>query len=240
MADEVKTRGYDSARRHERTRATRLRALAAARRLFVERGYPATSMEAISVAADVPPATLYRLFASKREVLKQVIDITAVGDDAPLAVHDRPEVLALRDEPDARRYLAAFARLARVLHDRLDPVQRMLASAAPVDADAAAMLATIRDQRYAGQGLVAAGLAERQALKDSLTQDEAHDIIYALMSPDLRHVLVDQRDWTGDQYEAWLADTLCAALLAEPVGKATKRQAARQRRSTRSQHGPRP
>jgi AcrR family transcriptional regulator len=222
VAEEVKTRAYDSTRRQERTRATRRRVLEAARALFVERGYPATSMEAISTAADVPAATLYRLFPAKRAILKEVVDVTAVGDDVPVALHDRPEVLALRDERDARRYLAAFARLVRVLHERLDPVHRMLRSAAPVDPDAAAMLATIREQRYAGQGVVARGLVERRALKGSLTEDTAHDIIYALMSPELRHVLIDERGWTHDQYEAWLADCLCATLLEEPEQHAAK------------------
>lgn len=212
---EVKTRSYDPTRRQQRTRATRMRVINAARELFIERGYPMTSVEAISARADVPPATLYRLFASKSAILKEVIDVTAVGDDEPIPVHGRPDVLALRAEPDPARYLAGFAHLARVLHDRLDPMQQMLRTAASVDPDAADMLATIREQRYAGQGVVARGLAERNALRKTLSEDDAHDIIYGLMSPDLRHVLISERRWTAERYEGWLAETLCATLLAQ-------------------------
>jgi AcrR family transcriptional regulator len=216
VSDDVKTRTYDGTRRQERTRLTRRRVIEAARKLFLERGYPATSMEAISVAADVPQATLYRLFPSKRALLKEVVDVTAVGDDEPVALHQRPDVLALRDEPDAAKYLAGFAHVARIMHERIEPIRRMLTGAAAVDPDAAAMLAAIRKQRYAGQGIVARALADRGALRDGLTVGKAHDVIYALMSPDLRNVLMSERRWSGDRYEAWLATTLCDTLLPQP------------------------
>jgi AcrR family transcriptional regulator len=209
----VKTRRYDGTGRQERSRRTRRRVVEAARQLFLERGYPVTSMEAIGRAADVSQATLYRLFPSKSALLKEVVDITAVGDDEPVALHERPEVLALRDEPDPVKYLAGFANVARVVHERIEPVRRMLHSAAPVDPDAAAMLDVIAQQRYAGQGIVARALADRGVLRNGLTEDEAHDIIYGLMSPELRNVLISERSWTVDRYEEWLAATLCDTLL---------------------------
>lgn len=216
MSEQVKSRTYDSSRRQERARATRRRIVEAARELFVERGYAATSVESISAAAEVAPATVYRLFASKRAILKAVVDLTAVGDDEPLALHERPDVLALHTEPDPIKYLAGFARVARVVGLRLAPIQEMLGSAAVVDSDAADMLDVINQQRYAGQGLVAEGLVQRRALPLSLTQDDAHDIIYGLMSPELRRVLMHERQWSADRYEKWLADTLCATLLGKP------------------------
>ncbi|MEO7836147.1 MAG: helix-turn-helix domain-containing protein [Acidimicrobiales bacterium] len=47
----------------------------AGRRLFLDRGYGATTMEAISAEADVPPATVYRLFSSKHGILKALLDV---------------------------------------------------------------------------------------------------------------------------------------------------------------------
>jgi AcrR family transcriptional regulator len=229
IVDDVKTRRYDNTRRQERTRLTRRRVIDAARALFLERGYAATSMEAISLAADVPQATLYRLFPSKSALLKEVVDITAVGDDEPIALHERPEVLALRDEPDPTQYLAGFAHVARVVHERIEPVRRMLHSAAPVDADAAAMLAAIHQQRYTGQGIVARALLDRGALRHGLTEDEAHDIIYALMSPELRNVLMGERGWSADRYEGWLAATLRDTLLEPtPATPGTQRRPSEQ------------
>jgi AcrR family transcriptional regulator len=158
---------------------------------------------------------LYRLFPSKSALLKDVVDFTAVGDDEPVALHERPEVRALGDERDPAKYLVGFANVARVLHDRVDPVRRMLQSAAAVDPEAAAMLQTLAKQRYTGQGFVARGLAERNALRDGLDEKAAHDIIYALMSPDLRNVLIRERRWSIDRYEAWLGATLCELLVRD-------------------------
>ena len=215
MAEGVKARRYDSSRRQERTRATRLRVIRTAHDLFVERGYPGTSIEAIAAAADVAPATVYRLFPSKRHLLKAVIDVTAVGDDEPVALHDRPGLLALRDEPDAAAYLRGFAHVARVVGERAASLQYMLRSAAVIDPEAANMLATLNEQRYTGQGAVARGVRDRGALKSTLSQAQATDIIYGLMSPELRRILRHERAWTADQYESWLADTLCATLLEQ-------------------------
>jgi AcrR family transcriptional regulator len=47
-----------------RTRLARRAVVDAARALFLERGYAATTIEAISDRSDVPPATVYRLFSS--------------------------------------------------------------------------------------------------------------------------------------------------------------------------------
>lgn len=213
VVDNVKTRAYDASRRQERARATRLRVIRTAHDLFVERGYPGTSIEAIAAAADVAPATVYRLFTSKRDILKAVIDVTAVGDDEPIALHDRPDVRALREVPDPSAYLCGYAHVASVVGERTAALHHMLRTAAAVDAEAAEMLNTVNTQRYAGQQAVARGVRDRGALRASLGEREAQDIIYALISPELRRILRHERDWSIERYEQWLADTLCATLL---------------------------
>jgi hypothetical protein len=51
------------------------------------------------------------------------------------------------------------------------------------------------------------------ALADGLTEPDALDIIYTLMSPEVHHILAVERHWSADHYEQWLARTLAAALL---------------------------
>jgi AcrR family transcriptional regulator len=192
----------------------------AARDLFVERGYSATSIDSVSAAADVPPATIYRLFGGKVGILSQVLDVLAVGDDEPIALHDRPEVRAMREESDPRRFLAGFAHVARAVLDRTGAMQQVVRSAAAVDPDAAQILAKIDRERAAGQANVARALAERDALPPGMDETEALDIIYTLMSPQVYHVLVAERGWDSDRYERWLARTLCATLLSETADAA--------------------
>ena len=95
-------RPYDNSRREAQMRATRLRILDTAKALFIERGYPATTLDAIADAADSSLPTLYRLFSSKPALLKVVLDVSFGGDDASIAFGDRPEVQKALSESEKR------------------------------------------------------------------------------------------------------------------------------------------
>src|ERR1044071_6379676 len=93
----------EAKRDQARTRLARAAVVAAARALFLERGYGATTVEAISELADVPPATVYRLFASKHGILKALFDVSIVGDDQDVPMAERPQVrAALADDPSGQ------------------------------------------------------------------------------------------------------------------------------------------
>jgi AcrR family transcriptional regulator len=209
----VKRRAYDNTRRRELTRATRADVVAAAQRLFVADGFPATTVESIAEASQTPVATVYRLFGSKRSILLAVLDVAFGGDDEPVPFHQRPAVRAALAEPDPGKLLDAFARLCRELLDRSAAIQHVLAGAAAADPDAAAVLATSREQRYTGQSRIARALADRHALPDGMTRTKAADLIYTLMSPELHRILTVERGWSPSRYETWLATTLRAQLL---------------------------
>ncbi|MGN6472176.1 MAG: TetR family transcriptional regulator, partial [Mycobacteriales bacterium] len=169
--------------------------------------------EAVAAEAEVAPATVYRLFGTKRELLKAVIDVSSGGDDDPIPFNERPAVVALLNEPDPVSYLAGFARLAWEVGQRLDPIYDIVEAAAAVDPDSAELVSLMREQRFIGQGRIARGLADRKALRKGLTVSQAHDAIYALHSPELRRVLLTERRWTQAAYERWLTEMLVAALL---------------------------
>ena len=50
--------------------------LAAARALFIDRGYVATTIDAIADRADVSPETVYSTFGNKRSLLSALVDNT--------------------------------------------------------------------------------------------------------------------------------------------------------------------
>jgi TetR/AcrR family transcriptional regulator, regulator of autoinduction and epiphytic fitness len=231
MAPAVK-RPYDNSRRQAQVRATRLRIIEAAKALFTAHGYPATTLEAIADAADTSLPTLYRLFSSKPALLKAVLDVSFGGDDKPVAFGDRPDVQAARDETDPRALVTAFARIGRDFMERSSAIMRVLATAAEVDPDAAQLLEEIRRQRHTGQSRIVAALSARDALDPDLEFSEAADITYAVLSPDVHHILTVERGWTAEQYERWLVRSLGALLRREP-GTTTSRNE-EPRRSTRS------
>src|SRR5215470_2435575 len=149
MAEPVKRR-YNNSRRQAQVRATRLTVVEAAKRLFTEHGYPATTIEAIAEAAEVPLPTVYRLFGSKRALLTAILDTSFGGDDQPIEFADRPAPRAARDETDPAKMVAAFARIARTLMERSSAIQHVMATAAQVDADAAELLTETHRQRHVG------------------------------------------------------------------------------------------
>ena len=206
--DQTRERGRGQAR----TRLARRAVIAAARALFLERGYAATTIDAVSKAADVPPATVYRLFTSKLGILKALLDTSIGGDDQPVAVPGRPAVATLFAEPDPARLLVGFAGVVAAINQRSNDVYRVLASAAGSDPAAAELLAQIQHQRDQGQGQIAHALARNRALRSGLHESEAADLIHALMAPELYRLLVIDRHWTPERYQQWLATTLTQQL----------------------------
>lgn len=196
-----------------RTRRTRAAVIEAARDLFVERGYAATTIEAISEASDTPQATVYRLFSSKLGILKAVLDVSIAGDSAAVPMLERPHVRALLAEDDPRGQLAGFALLVRDLMARAGQVHRILADAARSDDGAASLLAEMARQRHEGQRRIARSLARANALREGVRERDAADIIHALASPEVYGLLVIDRGWSGERYEQWLRDALATQLL---------------------------
>jgi AcrR family transcriptional regulator len=184
----------------------------AARELFLDRGYVATTIEAISARSDVPSATVYRLFSSKLGILKALLDTSIAGDDQPLAVQQRPDIASLFAEPDPRKLLAGFAGVTTAINQRTNDVYRVLVSAAGSDPAAAELLSEIRQQRAQGQGRIARSLSRTHALKPGLRERDAADVIHALMSPEVYRLFVGDRGWTPQRYEQWLATTLAQQL----------------------------
>ena len=196
-----------------RTRLARAAVVEAARTLFLDRGYGATRIEAISELADVPAPTVYRLFSSKLGILKAILDVSIVGDDEAVPLADRPHVRSLLAEPDPGTQLAGFVATTAQLNSRIAPIYRILVSAAGSDPDAAALLDQLTRQRQEGQRLIARSLARAGALRPELRQRDAADIIHALMSPEVYRLLVLDRRWKSERYERWLTRILIDQLL---------------------------
>jgi AcrR family transcriptional regulator len=213
MAEPVKSRRYDTSRRAERTQATRREVVAAAHELFLAQGFVDTTVDAISDASRVPIATVYRLFKTKTAILKQVIDVAVVGDDAPVPLGDRPIVKDAQTANDARTMTAAFAHVAREVFDNTAALRLVLR----VDAEAAALHESMERQRRVGQARVAGALASKGFLAAGLNETEARDIVYALMSIDTYRILRVEQRWSGARYERWLANALYQLLVA-PTG----------------------
>lgn len=190
----------------------------AARGSFLELGYGATTIDTISAAAGVPPATVYRLFSSKLGILKALLDTSIAGDHDEVPVAVRPHVRALLEHPDPRSQLAGFVQIASDINARVGLIYRVLVAAASSDRGAAALFDEVSRQRQEGQRNIARSLAGRGGLRTGLSERDAADIIHALLSPELYGLLIFDRGWKPKRYEHWLTATLVAQLLEPPAG----------------------
>lgn len=209
---EVKRR-YDSSRRDAMTRATKTQVVASARELFVAQGYRPTTIAQIAEASRTPQSTVFRLFGSKRGILKEVLDISLGGDDQPVEFQHRPEVQEAFAADNPGSMLDAFAHIVRGVLHRSAALQAVLADSAAEDPEAAEMLETTRRQRHIGQSRIIRALADADALRDDIRPAAAADIIYTLMSPEVFRCLTIERGWTETAYEQWLSRTLRTQLL---------------------------
>lgn len=216
MAADVKGRSTGGPGGQARTRLARAAVVQAARTLFLDRGYAATTIEAISDLADVPPATVYRLFSSKLGILKALLDVSIAGDDEAVPLQARAGARALLADADPERQLAGFATICCEINSRSAPVYRILVSAAGSDPEAAALLDGYTQKRQEGQGQIARSMARAGQLRPNLNERDAADIIHALMSPEVYRLLVCDRGWPPGRYGPWLRDTLISQLLPPP------------------------
>src|SRR5258705_13495189 len=98
-------RSYDSPLRREGAEATRLAIVAAAGRLFAERGYAATSIEDIAAAAAVGRATVFSSVGGKPELLREAYRLAVRGPanaNTPLGQQARSRRISAEPNPHKR------------------------------------------------------------------------------------------------------------------------------------------
>jgi AcrR family transcriptional regulator len=213
MTNEAK-RSYDATRRRERAteerRVTRQRVVEAARSLFLERGYVATTMVDIARKAGVALQSVYKVGYSKADLLHLVRDLAVAGDDQQVMLLDRPEYAAIRAEARPEEQIQMFAALIATTMQRLAPVWAAYREAAAVDAKAAADLVTTQMRRHHTFKSIVSALPEDRLRHP---RDESADTAWAVGSPDLFLLLRSVLEWDADRYAQWLSQTLVDVLL---------------------------
>jgi AcrR family transcriptional regulator len=210
-----RARPYRSPTRAEQARRTRSRILEAAHRLFVDRGYPATTMRAIAESAGVAVPTVELLFGTKPRLLTSVIDVAIAGDDQPVAVLDRDwTVIALR-QPTARGLLGVTATVLRAAQERSAGVLLAAYEASASDPMVARLVAQQEQRRAVTARWVVDGVATVAALRPGLTSADATESVWLLMDPAVFVRLTRRRGWPPERYETWWAESVLRLLTNE-------------------------
>jgi AcrR family transcriptional regulator len=192
------TRTYTSSRRKQQAEQTRADVLHAAVRLFSRNGWAGTTLAAIAAEAGVAVETVYSGFGSKKNLLRQAVDVGVAGDTLPIPISERPEYARIGEGTRVER-IRAGARIHREVMERIARLWQAVREAAATDAEVAGWCRDLEDAR-------------RRQHQDSLrlilgrrVDGRQLDLVWGLFSPELYLKLVDERGWSARVYEEWVA-----------------------------------
>jgi AcrR family transcriptional regulator len=212
---------YSSAVRSNQARETRRAIVDAAGQLFVERGYAATTIDAVADRAGVGRKTVFSV-GGKGVLLKLAWDWAIGGDDEPIPMAERPAVQAMLAESDTQRLVTMWVDMLLDVGGRVTPIAAVVLAAADVDADVCALRDAIRRETLIGATAFVSHLAGAGGLRADLSIERGADVCWALINSLLLHLLVSLRGWSRQEYGDWLARVVATTLLEPTAGQGSR------------------
>jgi AcrR family transcriptional regulator len=208
-------RRYRSELRARQARETRQVVVEAATELFVRHGYAATTLDAVADAAEVSRKTVFNAVGGKSALLHLAWDRSLTGDDEPVPMAQRPAVRQILASTDPAESVRLWVAMVVDVQVRSAPIGRVLAAAADVDPDAAALLATADAERYQGAREFVEHLHRVGGLRPGVTPERAADVCWAQNDGSAYRRLVLDRGWPAAAFEQWLVRVVTTSLLPD-------------------------
>lgn len=200
-------RDYDSPRRREQARATRADIAAAARRLFMARGWAGTRVRDVAAEAGVAEPTVYAVYGTKAGLALALID--SVEEAADLGAEE-VELAAAAGAPAGQ--IVAMASFDRRLFERGGDVLGLLHDAGRSEPDLAAAYRAGRARAdKVRQRIFSAWPPE--AFRKGMDMQSAVDTYAALCNIDVYRLLTEERGWSPKRAEQWWCDSLVRLVL---------------------------
>lgn len=203
-------RRYDASGRRARAREQRDAALAHAERLFLTKGYAATTVKAIAKASGVSEATIFKSCGGKAGLVRELCE-RALRGAGTVPAETRSD--ALRISKDPRQIAAGWGALAAEVAPRIAPLALVLRAAAQSDREAAALYDELEDIRLRRMADNAQYLADAGHLRPGVSTEQARDVLWMSAAPDLYDLMVLKRGWSPQQFGQLVTDTIIGALL---------------------------
>ncbi|MCG6988039.1 MAG: TetR/AcrR family transcriptional regulator [Gemmatimonadetes bacterium] len=202
-------RPYRSPRRREQAQETRRKILAAARELFVKRGYGGSTMDAIAQGAGVAVQTVYASLGSKKGILLALLD--EMAEDADLSGMRAAVAAAAGDPPRQLRERLAFT--TRFFAGGADIID-IARTVSGVESDLKEMWNEGEGRRHERTEALVAEWEAAGALAPGVAAREGTDLMWALCGPDVFRLLVTERGWSQEQFQERIASILESVLFA--------------------------
>ena len=198
-------------RRAEYAEATRQAIVAAARRLFSERGYFATKVDDIAALARVAPVTVYTVTGGKHELLRTLIETWTTAPIIEATLRGIQE----QDNPAAILRLVAAA--ARNMREEFGDIMQVILVTAPHDQDVSESLSGATTRYRQAFVPIAQRLMDLDALRDGLDLTQAVDVLWFYFGYWGLFTLHNENAWTYENAEQWLRNAASQALLRNPI-----------------------
>jgi AcrR family transcriptional regulator len=192
----------------EKSRQTRRRILQAAQELFVDQGYGATTLQGIAERAGVAVQTIYFAFGNKPSLLKELVDVTVAGDQEPVPTMQRPWFLDALAAGTAEAQLRAHVHGTCQILQRVATIVDVLRAAGAQDPSLASIRQQDTDPRLQVHTAAARSLVAKPGARAKLPVEQAADVLFGVLSPELYLLFVRDRGWTPERFEQWAYDTL--------------------------------
>ncbi|XVS63486.1 TetR/AcrR family transcriptional regulator [Actinosynnema sp. CA-299493] len=205
---ETGKRRYDSLRRVAQAQETRAGIAHAARRLFVARGWAATTVRAVAEEAEVSVPTVYAAYGDKAGLVRAVADAVDISADPATTLAELADAAA-----DPARQLAAMAAYDRRLFERSGDVIALVREAGRTEP---ALAAAYEEGRRGGDATRARVFSSWPdgVLRPGLDVRSAVDVYAALCNIDVYTTLTVERAWSPDRVQQWWGEVLARELLA--------------------------
>src|SRR5579871_3765329 len=194
-------------RRREYAEATKQAILEAARELFTDHGYFATTVDEIAERARVAPATVYAVAGGKHGLLRKLIEALT---SSPIVAATIAEIVEI---DDAKEIIRIIAENSRRMREEFGDIVRVMLVTAPHDDEVAKTVAAATAEYRRALVPIAQQLANLGALREGLEVDYAIDVLWFYFGYWGLFTLHDENGWSYERAEHWLRDAASQALL---------------------------
>ncbi len=220
MAQQVKRRrAYDATKRRADALTRRTGVLAAARELFLQDGFAATTVSALAERAGVSQETVYKHFGGKPGLVRALHD-EAMRGEGPVSPYRRSD--SLRDHPDPREIVRGWSQLSTEVAPRVSPLLLLVRDAAVVEPGLRDLLTELDDVRHQRMSENAQFLHDAGHLRPGVTIGSAADLMWSVTSPEMYELLVLRRGWSLDDYADYVFHAVSGLLRHTAADRTTR------------------
>ena len=141
------------------------------------------------------------------------MDISIGGDEQPIRLLDRPEPQAVLHDTDQQHQIMMISQGISEIMGRVAHLFEIMRSAAKTEQDIEDLLQHLLKERLENMTTFVQKIANNGGLRKGMEVSAAAELVWTITSPEVFLLLTRDRNFSQEQYAAWLQTTLVRLLL---------------------------